>query len=218
MRVRSAWVIVAMAGAIGCQSHTRSEDAGPPGLVDAGPPGLVDAGPPGLVDAGPFCVLPVPERHRPTADVCDMTRPPGSPSPGLEGCTSDAECTDGANGRCSASRFGNECSYDECFSDGECGGGLCLCRGARGGVGSYGNNLCVGGNCRVDSDCGSGGFCAPSLGDCGDYGGIVGYYCRTCEDECLNDSDCVDPMQGNGYCAYNPVSARWACSYSFCAG
>jgi len=145
---------------------------------------------------------------------------PGAPSPGSMGCQSDDECTEGTNGRCLPNRFQNECSYDDCFADSDCGGGACLCRGARGGVGSYGANQCVGGNCGTDADCGPGGYCSPSLGDCGDYGGVVGYYCRTCEDECLDDSDCTEETSvfGGGYCAYNPAVGHWACSYSQCAG
>lgn len=62
--------------------------------------------------------------------------------------------------------------------------------------------MCMPGNCRVDSDCESGGgYCSPSQnaglfvcsdgcsGTCG--GGLTGYYCHTAADECVNDCDCA---------------------------
>lgn len=212
MHLDRRWLIALALGALvlGCKSHTRDSDAGPG--VDAGP----------AEDAGPLtCTLREPERHRAAAGTCETTRPPSMVDSTRGGCSSDADCTDGINGRCVGSRFENVCSYDTCFADDECGSGPCLCRGAAGGVGSFGANSCVGGQCQVDADCGPGGFCSPSLGDCGAYGGIVGYYCRTCEDECLNDADCTDdmgPFGGPGYCAYNPAVGHWACSYQQCAG
>lgn len=212
MTTRTIGLMMALL-AMGCMSHTRGEDAGPP-TGDAGPPSD-DAGPPGE------CTLEEPEVHRAGATVCEMDRPPGSVSSEAEGeCGSDADCTDGTNGRCHHSRFETVCSYDRCFADADCDG-ACLCRGAGGGAGSFGANRCVSGDCATDADCGPGGYCSPSLGDCGGFGGIVGFYCRTCEDECLNDSDCtaeMGPFGGPGYCAYNPAVGHWACSYQQCAG
>lgn len=209
--MRTMGLLMAMLAA-GCMSHTRTGD-------DAGPP-VGDAGP--EEDAGPLgCTLREPEQHRASAEACPMDRPASSVTDGMGQCSSDSDCTEGINGRCYNSRFETVCSYDTCFSDSECGDSACICRGGSGGVGSFGANRCIGGGCQTDSDCGAGGFCSPSFGDCGDFGGTVGYFCRTCEDECLNDSDCTEetgPFGGGGYCAFNPAVGHWACSYSQCAG
>jgi hypothetical protein len=160
-----------------------------------------------------------PTQHRPTADSCPTTRPPGvNEDAGLPDsgtftqCTNDAQCTQGTNGRCVrvlGSIYNLSCTYDGCFSDTDCAGGdVCECRPS--------GNACLAGNCRVDSDCGAGGYCSPTLGFCGNWGGISGYYCHTPADECTNDSDCTEG--GAGYCAWQPTVARWACSYSQCAG
>src|SRR5207237_924742 len=48
-----------------------------------------------------------------------------------------------------------------------------------------GDNFCVAGNCRIDSDCGINGFCSAS-----GEPSIVGYFCHTPQDTCINDNDC----------------------------
>lgn len=167
--------------------------------------------------AGSGGSLTEPENHRPSALACDDEREsqptPGDPS--IPGCSADSDCTEGRNGRCTSTREGYECTYDECITDDDCGTDqLCECEG-----GFWSDaNACLSGNCRVDDDCGSGGFCSPSFGTCGNYSGVVGYYCRTAADECLNDSDCVDPEQGPGYCMYEPSVSHWVCGYSHCVG
>lgn len=78
---------------------------------------------------------------------------------------------------------------------------------------------CLAGNCRTDSDCANGGYCSPTLGQCGNYTGVIGYYCHTPSDECTDDSDCTgNPTSGPGYCMYSPEVAHWLCSYSHCVG
>jgi len=128
-------------------------------------------------------------------------------------CVRDADCRDGENGRCEDLR-GARCTYDECFSDGECNpGGPCACEG---GAGS--SNACLLGNCRTDADCGGGGFCSPSFGGCGNYSGVIGYYCHTPEDTCIDDADCTQSDLGPGYCMYRPEVAHWVCGYGQCVG
>ena len=232
MKTSFTWVgfLVLLLG--GCSdSHGRFDDAGPG--YDAGP--RADAGPdydagprpdagPGSdagagSDAGPGCDMPVPTRHRASGAMCPMDRaaPPilGMYEPWWE-CGSHDECTDGINGRCTGSEFhGYRCTYDTCFDDSACEAGPCSCRGATGGVGSGGQNHCTAGNCQTDSDCGPRGYCSPSQGSCGEYGGTVGYYCHTCEDECTDDADC------GGYpshCDFNEVAGRWQCEEGQCAG
>jgi hypothetical protein len=126
-------------------------------------------------------------------------------------CIRDADCSTGENGRCEFRR-GLACTYDECFADGDCNrGGPCGCEG---GVWSD-SNACLLGNCRTDAECGS-GYCSPSFGDCGDYSGVIGYYCHTPEDTCVDDTDCSE--SGAGYCMYRPEVAHWACGYGVCVG
>jgi hypothetical protein len=178
-----------------------------------------DASPDGYVE--PADALPpvprVPEKHRPAAEMCDDLRTPGSAMPGIEGasCGADADCTDGDNGRCVDFRGDQQCNYDECFADADCPGmGVCACGG---GFWSD-NNVCLNdGNCRTDADCGEGGACSPTLGDCGDYAGVVAYYCHTPTDECVDDADCTGTA-GRGYCAYNPAAGHWMCSDAQCVG
>ena len=153
-----------------------------------------------------------PEKHRPTAAECDDERPSPEVSewPGAD-CQAHSECTEGRNGRCTSHRW-QECTYDACIKDADCGENrICECEGGW----ASDNNVCLDGNCRVDADC-PGSWCSPTFGDCGNYSGVVSYYCRTPEDTCLNDSDCTDEPEG--YCAFSPMLNRWACSYSHCVG
>ncbi len=157
-----------------------------------------------------------PSEHRAVAEECDNERPPGNVSEFYEGeaCTTDEECTDGPNGRC-VDRRGPSCTYDECFADSDCTkGGPCGCE--QGFWSDY--NTCLAGNCQVDADCGEGGFCSPSFGSCGSYSGVVAYWCRTPQDTCVEDSECIDPEKGAGYCALYPEVGYWACQYGQCVG
>ena len=164
----------------------------------------------------------VPQRHRPVAQECDGTRsdadydPPDELDDGYVTCTSHDQCTEGVNGRCVGnSHDGWYCTYDMCHSDADCEGFVCACEG--GFRSDY--NVCLrSGNCHVDADCGSGGYCSPTFGDCGSYSGVVAYYCHTAEDECIDDTDCGDGSEWGTYCAYNLIVGRWTCSNSHCAG
>lgn len=226
--VRSAFFsVVALSAAVGCSSTvSSSSDAGAVTdvpSVDAPP--VLDVPP---VDR-PATDTPrpgrVPLRHRATATMCPADRPSQScqgPIGGPAGCTSDRECTMGTNGRCIGnSHDGCRCNYDVCRSDSECAmGGVCECRLAS--RFAAGANVCLAGNCRVDADCGSNGYCSPTLGDCGEYGGLVGYYCHTAADECIDDADCANVDAGflgqGGYCAYSREVGHWRCSNQGCAG
>lgn len=182
-------------------------------------------------DARPDATPRAPQSHRPTAMACPADRPAsncpfpndgGAPPMGV--CFTNADCTAGTNGRCLA--YGQiaqcSCSYDTCSSDSDCNtGGPCACRlSSRVGRGA---NTCLPGNCRTDSDCAS-GYCSPSLDfQCGSYSGVTGYYCRTAQDECVEDADCTGTTDaglptGPGFCAYSREVGRWTCSHSFCAG
>lgn len=92
--------------------------------------------------------------------------------------------------------------------DTDCATGLtCACHGSPYTHGA--GNTCVPGNCRVDADCGSGGYCSPSDApmSCGALGG---YYCHTAADQCIDDTDCPS-SQGPQVCAYSTSTGRWEC-------
>ena len=157
-----------------------------------------------------------PAEHRAQAQACDRSvPPPGRPDPKAMGCKSDAECTDGKNGRCvfhpgSHAAPHNACEASSCFVDDDCtasGKKVCRCT-ARGGQRSE----CLAGNCRIDADCGRGAnaFCSPSTGvdSMGACGGTSAYYCRTAKDTCVEDADCNDPSKS---CAFQPLLGHWAC-------
>ncbi len=153
-----------------------------------------------------------PQQHRPTVAACSTTRPPGiTTDGGLVGtCATDADCTQGTNGRCGPSQAkGYSCSYDLCFTDTDCAAGTsCNC--------SPQGNACLPSTCRSDADC-AGLGCSPTYDtSCGAYHGTQGIYCHTKDDTCTDDTDCTEG--GAGYCAYQLDVGHWACSYGFCAG
>jgi hypothetical protein len=115
----------------------------------------------------------------------------------------------GDNGRCAFGMIGSYCSYDECFTDDDCGAGrLCSCDGGY----ESGANVCVEAECRVNADCLS-GRCSPSYG-CLLGGGPVGWYCRTTDDRCAADDDCT--ASPGGRCAFSVLMRRWDCEYGIC--
>jgi len=157
-----------------------------------------------------------PTQHRPEATACGAppadTGAAGASANGqgapAEPCSQNSECTSGPNGRCFMGRVGPYCSYDECFADADCvAGAACMCSGPAGA-----GNRCGSPGCQVDADC-PGSWCSPTLGSCGNYGGILGYSCHTAKDECVNDTDC-----SGGYCMYDPQVTHWICNSSQCAG
>jgi hypothetical protein len=86
-------------------------------------------------------------------------------------------------------------------------GQTCACHGS-----PYTNgqgNHCVTGNCRVDGDCGAGGWCSPSYSTNG-CGSIGGYHCHTTRDLCINDTEC--PKSGGpATCSYDTTLGYWQC-------
>ena len=154
----------------------------------------------------------VPANHRSASTACPEQRGAGNANnytevPGDE-CTQDSDCTAGMNGRC-LWFHGSHCSYDACFSDSDCPNNEpCQCRQS---VADSVANFCVGGNCRVDADCGQGAFCSPSrVGDICGYDTSVsasGYFCHTPQDSCVDDSNCDSSF----ICAYSSQSPHWTC-------
>lgn len=191
----------------GCEADADPQDAGAAdGRVTDGR--VADQG---VDDAGP-----APALHRATAEPCDRIRSEQSydPNPENAECQVHADCTEGENGRCVGNGHdGWYCTYDLCFADSECEN-VCACEGGF----RSDHNICIPGNCRVDADCGAGGFCSPSLGSCGHYDKFAGYWCRTAQDTCLNDADCETAEAPQGYCAWLPEAGHWGCSTSECVG
>lgn len=158
----------------------------------------------------------VPVNHRPDDSQCQQPAPAGDcqiMSGGPGECHADADCADaGVNGRCIESMGGAiycRCTSDACAGDSSCPTGqTCACHGApyTGGDG----NACVPGNCRVDADCGPGGYCSPSYQVQG-CGGLAGYYCHTPTDTCVDDSDCATSTSGPQVCAYSTTAGHWKC-------
>jgi hypothetical protein len=172
--------------------------------------------------------------HRATSSTCPSQRGPGASSiieNGMPGfppcptpppatsvcCSSDSQCGGGTNGRCTTAggRGGNECSYDNCFTDSQCPSGVpCLCRSSP--TDNARNTCAPAGNCRVDSDCGRGGYCSPSPSaeaqECGNVNPYSGpFYCHTASDTCIDSGDCLADA-GFVACVYDPQTRHWACS------
>jgi hypothetical protein len=190
----------------------------------------------------------VPRNHRAAGQACPRDRGPSTLTPDyvaqcvsglgsatLVACMSDADCTTGADGECTAFHGPIACvigcSYDECFDDTGCPSPApCECRVS---ADSPDANHCeTNSTCQVDDDCGPGGFCSPSELDqfcfcpstalctpddhcyagtmevpcaCGDACGH-GYFCHTKDDTCIDDEDCA-----GGTCSFDTVTRNWHC-------
>jgi hypothetical protein len=157
----------------------------------------------------------IPTMHRPTAMACPtMTLPASAPTTcpfagegkgvGVPGwCNSVSDCTEGKDPRCVGAIPSGKCSctYDACFSDRDCPANhVCACSGV------YSGNACVAGNCRIDADCGTGGYCSPIIDRC--TSGVTGYFCRSSKDACANDGDCGAATPN---CDRDPVTGVWGC-------
>ena len=120
---------------------------------------------------------------------------------------------------CAASA-GNEFGPDECLVDADCPFPLeqaCACAGTTFERGQT-RNLCVTAGCHVDADCGDGGLCSPSVGDCGNaFNGVQDFECRTPDDTCGADVDCLQDGEP-GSCSFLPEVGHWACTFVMCAG
>jgi len=247
----AAWTL-----ALGCGSHTSlhpdtPEDAAA-GLSGDGSPDAAVVQADAVVSADGVrdaeadsraCVAGVPKNHRASeGPACPSERAPGpglpemcnadAGQPPAGDCQQDSDCTKGTSGRCLVGRgCYMMCSYDECFQDSDCAGNVpCHCRDS---ASSTDSNWCLrNSNCRVDNDCGPGGYCSPSQLEgcmrmctvlcpsgthcyagtaevpcwCGESCG-AGYFCHTSCDGCMNDGDCSE--QGSA-CTHEPMGG-WSC-------
>jgi hypothetical protein len=167
-------------------SVTKEGNPGDGGTTDSGLSS--DAAPDAIshVDAGGTCRTEPPMVHRPSASTCPSH-------------TADAGAgTDSGIPSCMQ-------PHDACLVDSDCGtNGVCDCEAPRCSFPfPLSGNVCVSGDCRVDSDC-TCGFCAGDT-SCGQ---LQGYHCTTPHDECSVDADCQD---GGSFtrCAWS--TDHWAC-------
>jgi hypothetical protein len=227
---------VSDAGHIGDVQRSADVESAPPPRRDAGAPrdAVADVRDAGLDVADCGCDAKpiswdgrVPASHRPSASACPASRAPGSPCldggvpwPNGYACAQDSDCTMGANGRCFGYPVpipppggtgqgnlycGSLCSYDQCFDDTSCGSHIpCACRVA--GIAVQPNVCLTESECAVDSDCGNGGFCSPSV-VVGSPAPAYAYFCHTPSDLCVDDADC----DANSTCQFNLAQRRWVC-------
>jgi hypothetical protein len=108
------------------------------------------------------------------------------------------------------------CTFDECLTDSDCPGQACSCASDYYGGNGLHANQCVPANCHVDSDCGPNGYCSPSVGYCGTYGG---FYCHTKKDTCVDPTkDCADCTTFGNACQYSPAAGGFTCGSAVCNG
>jgi hypothetical protein len=148
------------------------------------------------------------------AEVCaPSNRTPPLPEGGTPACATNADCASDAGSFFTTCLHGR-CSFDQCLTDADCDAGVCSCANDYyGGNGAYHSNVCVPASCRLDSDCGAGGFCSPSPGYCGS---VSGYHCHGNADSCVDETmDCAGC--GNA-CTYSPEVAAFVCNMVGCGG
>jgi hypothetical protein len=198
-------------------SVAAGSDGGPPGTTnpDASTPGTnPDAGTPIPIPRCDGGGSPSEPGSRPTAVACNAT-PSYLPDAGDASCTTSADCADaGALGYFKAC-LGGKCAIDACLTDSDCPSGqACGCSTQFGGNAIH-TNACIPAECRVNTDCGSGGICSPAqIGYCGS---LSGYYCHSTADTCTTAADCCD--RSTPACEYEPTLGHFACqANSVCGG
>lgn len=196
----SAWVLLVLLGA--CSTVSDSSEAPPEPLCKAPTP--LGAGT-GLVRCADGSV------NRESVGSCT----PGVVGPSCQGnetvkdCTSDADCSAHAYGRCLSGMQGGggwatncECSYS-CATDADCESGqACLCAGAAADVEGA---RCAPASCLTNAACASG---ECSVSTCYDWAGLA---CRSAADACRVDAECLAPGET---CDLAGTSA-WACRSFF---
>ncbi|HEY2404917.1 MAG TPA: hypothetical protein VGI10_02895 [Polyangiaceae bacterium] len=189
--IRRALLLLTLVAALGCGGRAqRNEEGGGAAGGSAG----AQAGSGGLAD-----MARVPKNHRPASTLCPEQRAAVTPTPQNSGpcasdtceCRQDSDCTQGTNGRCGIPEpiAGVWCTYDGCASDDDCPNATpCHCRSS---AASWEADYCAtNSNCRIDADCGPGGYCSPSYCD-------LSYHCHSPADACTDDSDCTEPAGCN---------------------
>jgi hypothetical protein len=153
--------------------------------------------------------------HRPSTTACPvaMRDPDAGPficeaqEAGVNPCQRNGDCTKGLNGICANGEASSSCfcQYDDCNSDSDCAQpGVCACSGGQ----RRFNKCATKGNCITDSDCAT-GYCSPGY-DPKDPCTLVGYYCHTTSDQCIDDKDCTGAT--GMYCVYDDAVKYWHCA------
>ncbi|WP_434426699.1 ferritin-like domain-containing protein [Nannocystis pusilla] len=126
-------------------------------------------------------------------------------------CHKDADCDDGAYGRCVAHNlgFGPSCVCDySCSTDADCRSDeACVCDHAF----ADDHSRCVPALCRTDDDCPEGSCGFSSWFDGCRLESFLA--CRSPADTCLRDGDCETGQD----CAYDPDAGHWRCRSEACA-
>ncbi|MFY0532954.1 ferritin-like domain-containing protein [Nannocystis pusilla] len=126
-------------------------------------------------------------------------------------CLADADCDDGAYGRCVAQNlgFGPSCVCDySCSTDADCRSDeACVCDHAF----ADDHSRCVPALCRTDDDCPEGSCGFSSWFDGCRLESFLA--CRSPADTCLRDGDCETGQD----CAYDPDAGHWRCRSEACA-
>lgn len=194
-----------------------ADDGEPPATLCEGSTPILQAGVEGSMPAG-FEVCDNGVIHRPATTVCAQ---PASTAPSCEleeqSCTADAECTDGAFGRCiqyTDPFLGEDfcgCRYG-CETDSDCDAGeVCAC-GAADIPGYPSQSQCIPAGCTDDAACGE-TMCALGAADDG--------CSRWYEAECLDEtSECMvdDECESLGNCFPDTESGQWTCQDFCCCG
>ena len=208
-------VLVGCASGGGATDSANSKDSGTADLTCANAESLLldDGSPSGFERCDDGAI------NRVSAETVDPSNPNESCLPSDSGtCTADAECADGANGRCTREQdwFGDMvcgCEYT-CSTDADCAAGeACVPAEVRGGEV---HPACAPAECRTGEDCPS-GVCGLSdyFNGCGYFTALV---CRSGADTCEGDRDC-NPLRGET-CAgatYDDPTAGFSCLDSTCS-
>lgn len=195
-------------GLVACARPSPGGRPSPPAFTEAPPPATLapgsDSSTPPLAASAP--IARVPSKHRASSPPrCSTAKVRGDPQRMARGgCTRDANCTKGKNGRCAPESYEaptrDRCYYDACWADADCAPNTaCEC----GSGSAIDPHVCVEAACRIDTDCGAGGYCSPSPDGCGQ---VASWRCHTPDDACVDDRDC-----GNELCAFDEGRAHWAC-------
>ena len=163
-----------------------------------------------------FAECPDGSLHRVYPATCDTSVTACDGSESNTQCTSDADCTEGPNGKCgrrsSDPYYLTEdvcgCIYP-CETDADCGGDVCVCAGvvARGGL--TWSECANASSCNENADCPS-GECGISSHDHG-CGHDVGLACRNADDVCRSSADCPSAQ-----CVTANGSNEWECLQDTC--
>jgi hypothetical protein len=195
-------------------------DASAGGAGADGGPGSASAGADGAAAPdGAGGSLGPPDQHRAVAVACKTTssQPPDG---GVGSCAVDSDCG-GDAGYNPWHCLRHACGVDQCIDDSDCRSDqACGCGAQFGFPASMHLNYCVPAKCRVDADCGAGGYCSPATNT--PCQRLAGYYCHKAADTCSSSNDCPAADDGGATfsttCDYVLELDHWACAATALCG